>query len=78
MKHPGAPHISTLGAEVFAALPLDFARELDWTSNVSAIQVELWVEVLVGCDGCGVVGTGTLGHITLKETLETVRGDAVY
>lgn len=46
---------------------LDFAGKLDRTSNVPAIQVELRVEVLLSCDGCGVVRTGTLRHITLTE-----------
>lgn len=46
---------------------LDFTGELDGTSDVPAVQVELWVEVLLSCDGCGVVRTGTLGHITLTE-----------
>lgn len=45
---------------------LDFARQLDRTSDVSAVQVELRVEVLVSCDGRGVVRTGTLGHVTLS------------
>jgi len=49
-------------------IPLDFAGKLDGTSDVPAVQVELWVEVLVGCDGCRVVRTGTLGHVTLTET----------
>lgn len=49
------------------AILLDFAGELDGTSDVTAVQVELRVEVLLGCDGCGVVRTGTLGHITLTE-----------
>lgn len=46
---------------------LDFAGKLYGTSNVSTIQVELGVEVLLRCDGCRVVRTGTLGHIALTE-----------
>lgn len=46
---------------------LDFAGKFYGTSNVSAIQVELGVEVLLSCDGCRVVRTGALGHITLTE-----------
>lgn len=49
---------------------LDFARQLDGTSDVSAVQVELRVEVLVSCDGCGVVRTRTLGHVTLSGNTE--------
>lgn len=48
--------------------PLDFAGELDGTSDVPAVQVELRVEVLLGRDGRGVVGAGALGHVTLTET----------
>ena len=47
---------------------LDFAGQLDGTSDVPSVQVELWVEVLVGRDGCGVVRTGALGHVALTET----------
>lgn len=47
---------------------LDFAGQLDRTSDVTAVQVELRVEVLLSCDGRGVVRTGTLGHITLTGT----------
>lgn len=48
--------------------PLDFTGKLNRTSDVSSIQVELRVEVLLSCDGCGVVRTGALGHIALTET----------
>lgn len=51
----------------FGVILLDFAGKLHGTPNVPAVQVELWVEVLLGCDVCGVVRTGTLGHITLTE-----------
>lgn len=47
---------------------LDFAGQLDRTPNVATIQVELRVEVLLSCDGRGVVRTGTLGHVTLTGT----------
>lgn len=46
---------------------LDFTGELDGASDVPAVQVELRVEVLVCCDGCGVVRTGTLGHVALSD-----------
>ena len=49
-------------------VPLDFAGELYGTSDVSAVQVELWVEVFLGCDRGGVVRTGTLWHVALRET----------
>lgn len=48
-------------------IPLDFTRELDRTPNVPTVQVELRVEVFLGCDGSGVVRTGTLGHVALTE-----------
>lgn len=48
------------------AVPLDFTGELDGAADVPAVQVELRVEVLLGCDGCGVVRTGTLGHVALR------------
>lgn len=48
-------------------IPLDFTCELDRTPDVPAVQVELRIEVFLGCDGCGVVRTGTLGHVALTE-----------
>lgn len=48
-------------------LPLNFAGKLDGASNVAAVQVELRVEVFLSCDGCGVVRTGALGHVALRE-----------
>ena len=47
--------------------PLDFAGKLDGPPDVPAVQVELGVEVFLGCDGCGVVRTGALGHVALAE-----------
>lgn len=46
---------------------LDFAGKLDGSPNVPAVEVEIWVEVFLSCDGRGVVGTGTLGNVTLIE-----------
>lgn len=48
-------------------IPLHFAGQLNRTPDVSAIQVKLWVEVFLRCDGCGVVRAGALGHVTLTE-----------
>lgn len=47
---------------------LDFTGQLDGPADVSAVQLELGVEVLLGGDGGGVVRTGTLGHVTLVKT----------
>lgn len=46
---------------------LDFAGKLDGTANVAAVQVELRVEVFLGCDGRWVVRTGALRHVTLTK-----------
>lgn len=35
-------------------------RQLFRPSDVSVLQIKLFVEVLIRCDGCGVVGGGTL------------------
>lgn len=52
---------------------LDFTGELDGSSDVPAVQLKLGVEVLLGGDGGGVVGAGTLGHVTLAERAEEQR-----
>lgn len=57
-----------------SAILLDFAGKLDGAPNVTAVQVELWIEVLLGCDGRGVVRTGALRHVTLTKT-QTRRDD---
>lgn len=57
-----------------SAILLDFAGKLNGTSNVAAVQVELWVEVLLSCDGRGVVRTGALRHVTLTKT-QTISDD---
>lgn len=52
---------------------LDFTGQLDGPADVSAVQLELGVEVLLGGDGGGVVRAGTLGHVTLVKTREQSR-----
>lgn len=47
---------------------LDFTGQFDGPSDVSAVQLELGVKVLLGGDGGGVVRAGTLGHVALVET----------
>ena len=49
-------------------LLLDFARELHGASDVTVVEDEVGVEVFLRRDVCGVVGAGTLGHVTLKHT----------
>lgn len=50
-----------------SVIPLYFAGELDGTSNIPAVEVELWIEIFFSRDGRGVVWTGALGHVTLHD-----------
>lgn len=43
--------------------------ELDWPANVSAFQIEVWIEVLLGCDGCGVGSRSVLQSQVLQMQL---------
>lgn len=47
------------------SVPLHLAGELDGPAHVPAVQIKLGVEVLLGCDVCRVVRTGTLRYLAL-------------
>lgn len=49
------------------SVPLHLAGELDGPADVSAVQVKLGVEVLLGCDVRRVVRTGALRYLTLEK-----------
>lgn len=61
-----------------AHIPLDFAGKLNGTSDVTAVQVELRVEVFLSCDGGGIVRTGTLRHVALKRMWTGAVSDSAH
>lgn len=49
------------------SVPLHLAGELDGPADVSAIQIKLGVEVLLGRNGCRVMRAGALRYLTLEK-----------